>query len=374
MKPLARPLFTLCIALLAGTALAHEADEAPASPAPAGAVSGGERPQKLADNVLLVPKPVQRLLDLRTGGMAQAAPIEMAAEVQRQPDAPGAILAPQGGFLEPGPEGWPLSGRRLHTGSVLAYLHPLMTKREAARRKAEIAALAQKEVIARLNAERLAAQRAGTSGNDAGNIYYEQAKLEIAALDQRRAFLQQSLSQRVPITAPVSGLLVNTSVQDGDVVVTGQPLFDVVDPRRLRLSVPVLDPELAARTAAAEVTLPGGQSRPLVFRAREPQRNTPGWRLLYDLDGGQTGEDDDLPLPGQILRITLQPRVTAADLWRKACVTAPDGQASVWLHTAPERFERVVLDSCGGPLPAAQQATLAQARLVTQGAELLNLY
>lgn len=378
-----KTLFIMAL-LVAATCQAHEGmvdrDEAPAA-APSSALAPSDRPRCLPGGELYLPKAAQRALGIRTApwsGTAADEPVSILATVQPQPAAVVAIAAPEPGRLEAasGIAGgaWPLPGRTVHAGEILAWLHPLISQRDAARRRAELAGLDQKLVLAELNVGRLKLQGAVNANQKeaTGNIYLEEAVASRDALVSQRALVEQSLSDRVPVRAAVSGSLLATPARSGDVVTAGQILFQLSDPSRLRLAAPSFDAQLGARVRSAQAQLGGGATAELAYRGQEPLSDTPGWQLLFDLPGGAPSLS-----PGQLVSVRLRAAADgAASLPPGACALDADGAAVVWIHRAPERFAALRLKSCTAEVvPERGGAQLAQGdRLVTHGAGLLTQY
>ncbi len=379
--------------LMAAGSAAHEGevhrDEQPAVPPSAAALA--ERPRRLPDGELFLPKPAQHLLGIRTvvwAGGPVTQPLSLLAEVQAQPAAAVTLTAPEPGRLEQAlTVAWPLPGQSLHAGQLLAWLRPSISQREAARRRAQIVEFDQKLIIANLNVERLNMQSAvnGDQKVATGNIYLEEAVAERDALQRERELVAASLQDRVPLRAPVSGRLRAVPARAGDVVASGQVLFQFEDPSRLRLAVLSFDPELGERLRSAQAHLGAGDVA-LAFRGQEPLSGAPGWRLLFDPvaheetggDKDEAGVDEDDTLsPGQLVGV--RARAVAADavpLPSGACAIGADGAAVVWVHRAPERFAALPLKSCSSALaPGSGDAQLAAGdRLVIQGAGLLSQY
>jgi len=374
--------------LVAAACSAHEGevhrDEQAAVPLSAAALA--ERPRRLPDGELFLPKPAQRLLGIRTIAWSDAAATEslsLLAEVQAQPAAAVTLTAPEPGQLEAAQSAWPLPGQSLHAGQLLAWLRPLISQSDAARRRALVADLDQKLIIANLNVERLNMQSAVNDDNQnkvaTGNIYLEEAVAERDALQRQRELIAESLQDRVALRAPLSGRVLAAPARVGDVVAAGQTLFQLNDPSRLRLAALSFDPGLGERLRVVHAHLGVGGEVQLAYRGQEPLSGAPGWRLLFDpvSADGASGNDDTALSPGQLVALHAQTvPASIAALPSDACAVDADGTAVVWVHRAPERFAPLRLKSCASGIalePGSVQ--LAQGdRLVTQGAGLLSQY
>ena len=364
--------------LVAASSAAHEGevhrDETTAA-APLSSAALAERPRRLPDGDLYLPKAAQRLLGIRTQIWSAAAsvPVSLTAEVQVQPTAAVTLTAPEPGRLESAGAAWPLPGRLVHGGDVLAWLHPQIAQRDAARRRAQVADLDQQLVIANLNVDRLSLQGAVNEDQKqaTGNIYLEQAVAERDALQHERELVAQSLNERVPLRALVSGRVLAAPARAGDVVAAGQLLFQLADPSRMRLVALSFDGELGERVRAATARLDAGTEVKLVYRGQEPLAGAPGWRLLFDL------ADAAALSPGQLVEVRVEAAADGAvSLPTDACAVEADGTTVVWIHRMPERFVLLRLKSCAAGIEAARGgAQPAQGdRLVTSGAGLLSQY
>lgn len=354
-------LLLATLLLLAGAAAAHDGEPhaattaAPESPA-------GPRIRWETPDTLFVPKALQRRLGIRT---ASSTATERAAigEVIADPASRGMLSAAQPGRLETASR-WPLVGQVFAAGEVLAWLHPLRNLQEETRLRTELVQSEQALKVARINVDRLRVQAGAADGVvTTGNVYREQAELDLTLAEERHRLARAALQHRVAIRAPFGGVLSSAAAQDGEIVATGQPLFEIADPRRSWLAVITDDPHLGVRLQGASLRL-DGRRVPLNVRGVEPLAGKAGWRLLLSIEADAT---TPAPLrPGELLSVSLQinaTRVAPAD----ACVAEARG-GSVWVHVAAERFARRRLPACV-TLPAA-----ADERWVTQGAALLAQY
>jgi len=376
--------------LVAAASQAHEGEvhrDDAASAAPLSAAALAQRPRRLPDGELYLPKAAQHLLGIRTqmwSASPPTAPVSLLAEVQAQPASAATISAPGPGQLEPpgdsAAEAWPLPGQAVHAGQVLAWLRPQISQRDAARRRAQVADLEQQLIIANLNVERLKMQGAVDADQkvNTGNIYLAEAEATRDALQSQRDLMANSLEDRVALRAQVSGTVLAAPARSGDVVATGQTLFQLADPTRLRLAVLGFDPTLGGRLRAAQIRLGNGPALQLTYRGVEPLPDAPGWRLLFDAvtQSSASGGDGAALSPGQLVEVQAQATTTDTAVPSGACAIDADGAAVVWVHRAPERFAPLRLKSCTSGLaldPAGTQLAAGD-RLVTNGAGLLSQY
>lgn len=363
MKVALKALTLAATALWLVASQAHDGPHAQGEEHAIPAAASASGVQHLPDGSLVVPKSLQRLLGLRTVTLdGHAATRTLLAEVQPQPDAPTLVVASEAGTLEAPAEGWLLPGTRVEPGRVLAWLRPAVPPKDRARRQAQRAEIEQRLAIATLNAERLRLQSAVTAEGSVatGNVYFEQMLAEEAGYKAQLAELQAGLDARVPVVARGAGILQDSPLRVGSVVVAGTPLFRLHDPSRLQLVAPHFEPLPPGTVPSATL----GEHR-LLFKGQQPLDDAPGWMLRFDVDGSTALQ------VGQLVEI----RVGGVDheaLPAEACQRAADGSGTVWLHREAERFTALHLADCSH-LDASRLPT-AQARIVTDGASLLSRY
>ncbi|WP_428385318.1 efflux RND transporter periplasmic adaptor subunit [Nevskia ramosa] len=364
------------VLLLSTVALAHDGEvhRDPADAAGAVPTAPVDRPQRLADGSLQISKPMQRLLKLRTerwSSTSLASVQTLVAEARPQPEFALDVVAPERGRLEAPDGGWLQPGQAVKTGDVLAWLRPQLTQQEIADRRAKIATLEQQLVIIDVNVERQQMQSDATvaaGGSAGGNIWIEKYLADRDAMRANRDLLAQSLSDRLPLRAAVSGRVLSVPISPGAIVEAGQPLLRLADPNAVQFVVVHQQAGLAGRIAA--VHLANGQT--LRLRGEEPLADGSGWRLRFDAPASASQLAS-----GQIasLRVSLKPLPGTVAVPPGACVRSDDGGGIVWVHREAERYEARKLASCNGDgVPAATLALVDGDRIVTEGAALLSQY
>jgi len=383
---LARPWLGLLAGLLAslasGLLLAHDGElHRDEQLAVAGAVLPGlERPQRLADGSLRVPKPMQHQLGLRTRIWSAALPaagLQLVGEARTSPEAALDLVAPERGRLEVAEGGWPQAGQSVAAGRVLAWLHPQLSQQAIAERRARIAVLEQQLVIIDTNVDRQEIQSAANVAAGAGratdNIWFEKYVAERDALRANLELLRQSLSDRLPLRATVSGRVLAVPVSAGSIVEAGQTLLRLADPSAVQLVAIHQRAGLAARISAARTA--AGQ--PLRLRDEQPLADGSGWRLRFDLVGSTGGEHGQALVAGQLadVQLSLKPGPGRLAIPASACVRGNDGRGTVWLHRDAERYEPKTVPACRDEGLPTEALMLAEGdRIVVEGAALLSLY
>lgn len=347
----------------------HQAPAAaPQSAAPA--VGGDERPQRLSDGSLFVPKPLQRRLGLRTLPAASAEHpqvVELNGRVIADPAAGGRVQAPQAGRVLPGPAGLALLGRRVRQGEVLAMLQPVSELRDLGDRQAQLAEIDAQAAVAERRLARLEQLDGVVPARDT-----EAARFELEGLRARKAALGAGLDGRIPLTAPVAGVVAAVSVVNGQIVDARETLFEIVDPQRLAVEALAYDAALVDAVGGASLALDGAaveldylgggrvlreQALPLIFRVR--QGNGAGNALAV----------------GQPVKVLLRSsaRHQGVALPAAAVTRNPAGENVVWVHAAAERFVPRKVDSArlDGATLVVTAGLAAGERVVVEGAPAL---
>lgn len=362
-----------CLALAAGHASAGgDADHVHDDSAPITVSATSDAPQRLADGSLFLPKPAQRQWTIRTQPArhaSHAVRVELNGTVIADPATGGRVQATQLGTVLPGPRGMPLPGRAVRQGEVLAFLRTDTDAVERGNQQALLADLDAQHTLAESQLRRYE-QLDGLAGA-VSQERMEAARTELTALEKRRAAVDAGIHRRLPLVAPVSGVIGNSHVVAGQVVDARDVLFEILDPDRLWVEALAYDARLLtgitgadARTDDAQIlTLDfvGGarqlraQALPLLFRIRAP---------VPPLAVGQ---------PVKVYAHTAQ-EMTGVALPREALLRTGSGDTRVWLHVQAEQFvpRSVRVVDLDGARVLITDGLQDGDRVVTTGASLLS--
>ena len=323
--------------------------------------------QRLADGSLFVPKAVQRQLGIRTVlARVQNVPatIEFNGRVIADANAGGRVQASQAGRVEAGPKGLPTLGQQVAKGQVLAYLRPTSSSIERGNALAQLADLESQLAIAERKVQRY--QQLEGSVPQAS---IDAARLEGAALKERRSALGAGLNTPQAMVAPIAGVISASSAVLGQVVDTKDVLFEIVDPGRLSVEALAYDATLLNGLAAASAVVPGG-SLDLQYLGSARQLREQAIPLLFKVKTGTVAVAVGQPV--KVIAKTTQ-TTKAATVALAAVVKGPAGEASVWVHLGAERF--VLRRVTSLPIDAGNVALTTGVsdgeRVVTSGAGLL---
>ncbi len=363
------PLALIAWVTLTPTGLfAHGGEDHSHEAAPAQvAVTDPGKPRRLADGGLFVPKAAQRQLGLRTlpAAMADlAATLAFNGRVIADPNAGGRVQATQGGRVEPGPRGLPTLGQKVVRGQVLAWLRPTTGNVERGNQRALLAELAAQIALTEARLNRYAQLEGAIPGKE-----IEAARIELAALKQRKAAIGAGLDSAEALTAPASGVVSAAHVVAGQVVEAREVLFEIVDPARLAVEALAYDPAQAAGITAASLDLPGGGTA-LTFVGAGRQLREQALPLLFRVRSGNAALAVGMPVK-VIARTAATTRGAALPL--AALGRDAGGETRVWVKLAPERFapRRVETRPLDGERVVVT-AGLAEGERVVVGASLLG--
>ena len=365
---------TMCGATLAAwpvPAGAHEghdhADE-PAAPLPAAAAGG--RPARLADGSVFVPKPTQRLLELRTVRVEESdAPrsLRLAGELVGDPRASAVVQTLQGGRVAGEGGSWPVLGARVRRGQVLLRLTPSGSGSERASSAAEAARVEAELTQARADLARLE----GLAGV-VSRAEVETQRSRVASLVAQRTALRTSLSTGGErLVAPIDGVIASIDARPGMVVSPGETLLTVIDPARMSVEALAFEPVAAGGILRASVALRDGPA--LEARLAGVGAQTRGGAVPVRLDLVSVAPG---LVAGQPVTVFLERASSARGLLlpSAAVIRAPNGERIVFEKVAAERFvpRAVRIEQVSADRVVVLAGIAPQARVVVRGAHLVG--
>ena len=358
-------LLACLLALSIGQASAHGDEDHSGDAAKLPPVITLNKPQRLPDGAVFVPKDAQRRLAIRTVVGAEktvAQTVELNGHVVMDPNSGGRVQAIQSGRIEPGPKGLPVAGMKVAKGQVLAYLAPAVSSVERATQQADLADMKVKG--------RLAEQRLNRLRELAGSVPQKDIEAQVAELEgarQRAAALSRGAG-REALIAPVSGVIAVARAVNGQVVEARDILFEIVDPAHLMIEALAYDSKVVA--SLADASLAGAQT-PLTLVGGSSAFRDGALPVLYRLKkAGAT------PLAlGQAVTVIAQTRSTVkgVPLPAASVVKNAANENIVWIHERAEVFRAIPvkvtpLDGAAVVVAGIQPGT----RVVAAGATLIN--
>jgi cobalt-zinc-cadmium efflux system membrane fusion protein len=354
---------------MTGLALSHEDHDHGA--AAKTAAPSGDVPQRLPDGALFVPKPSQRLLEVRTViskvEKAQRA-VNLIGRVIADPNRGGMVQSLNGGRVMAPDKGLPRIGQTVKRGDVLAQVEPALPQADRTTISEKVGDIEQQIAVAetKLNRIRPLAER--------GIVPQSQvidAQTEIEGLKRRREIVGRARLEPEVLRAPIDGVISGAKAVAGQVVQAQDVLFQIVDQRGLWVEALVyneLNPAqikdasaMASEGTPLKLTLQGfsrtlqGQANVVHFAIQNPPPSiSVGQPVTVIVKDGMAVEGVIMP--------------------REAVVRGSNGESIVWRHTDPERFEPrpVRTEPFDATRIVVRGGITEGERVVVRGAELIN--
>lgn len=329
--------------------------------APVAATVNSDKPQRLPDGRLLLPKEAQHRLNVRTvltSDSVAARSIELNGHVVMDPNRGGRVQASSGGRISAPYGGLPLLGSKVSKGQVLAWVKPAASAYELAQQQADLA-----ETRSRLQLAEQTLARLKELSQSVPRKEIQAAEAELNGLRGRAAALS-GVGAGEALRAPVSGVLAASNAINGQVIESSAVLFEIVEPKSMLIEALAYDPALVGNIASASLQ---------------------GISLRY-LGGASSLRDGALPLLfapleatplalGQNVKLVVQTREQSKGIRipTSSIVKNSANESVVWLHDSAQVFRAVPVT----PMPVDGKTVLvtqlkAGSRVVTQGATLIN--
>jgi hypothetical protein len=338
-------------------------------PITAASVTLGEAPQRQADGSLYVPKSVQRQLGLRTqlsklGEVAAA--VELNGTVIADPNSSGRVQATHTGSVMPGPQGMPVAGRKVKKGEVLAYLRPVSSAIERGNQQSQLAELEAQFLIAERKLARYDQLEGAVPQKE-----IDTARVERAALEKRRAFVNASINAAEPLLASATGVIsASHHLVAGQIVDAKEVLFEIVDPAHLAVEALAYDASIV-KTLVSASALAEKTTLELKFVGGGQQLREQALPLLFRI----TTRNAAVAV-GQPVRVIVRTAqgIKGAAVPRAALTKGGAGDTVVWVHTEAERFvaRRVRHQALDATSIAITEGLAEGDRVVIDGAGLLS--
>lgn len=338
-------LLSLVSTMFSAQVAAHGGEDHSHDEAPQVQVSG-DKPSRLTDGSLFIPKAAQHQWQLRTRKVQLAQhqrSIELQAEVILDPAFGGLIEAGQLGQLQAGPDGWPTLGQQVRAGQVLAAIAPLDTSLDRSNQQALLAELDAQIALTQDRIRRFKQLGTLVPANELDAL-----NIDLAGLKRRREFAAKGTGQLVPVVAPVSGVISQVHKLRGQVVESQDALFQIVDPAELLIAARLYDNSLTlpAAPSASAILLAGnntGSGFPLLFQGQGlqlQQQARPLWFKPQPKAANTSANTTPQLSVGQPLTVVLATGELLSG-WavpRTALQKLDTGETAVWVHQSAERF------------------------------------
>ncbi|WP_431855948.1 efflux RND transporter periplasmic adaptor subunit [Azospirillum sp.] len=333
-----------------------------------------DKSQRRPDGSYFVPKPLQRLFEIRTqkaDTRQSALTVRLPGRIVPDPNAHGDVEASLLGRIEPPRTGFPVLGQTVKQGEVLGYVTPAVGVVDRSQVKREVARLTNEIRIAAESLEILK-QFWFVPFRD-GKILQAETKLD--GLRRERAALLPMLQTQEVLRAASDGVISLSNAINGRVVHPGEKIFEIVSPQRLWIEAVAADPDMVRDAAAgisALAVTPEGQALDLTYIGSGLALQQQSVPLMFRIDTPIEGLRVGRPVTVTVRnRNKLQQGIP---LPREALVADSSGAEQVWELVEPEVFmphtvKTEVLDGRNVLIVAGVEPG---ARIVTRGSRLLS--
>jgi hypothetical protein len=297
-----------------------------------------DRGNRRPDGSFFVPKPLQRLFNVRTArtvGAEVPVTLELAGRIVPDPHTEADVEASLLGRIDPPEAGLPVLGDVVTKGQVLAYVVPAVGVVDRSQVRREVARLTTDIRVETENLEILK-QFSFVPFRD-GKIY--QSEQRIAGLRRERDALLPLLNTNEVLRAPTDGVISASTAVSGKIVHPAEVIFQVINPKQLWIEALAPDPttaENAQRVATATALTPEGQTLALTFVGSGlalQQQSTP---ILFRIDNPPAGLRVGRPVTVAVESENRSQR--GLPITRDALTIGADGVQEVWEQSEPEVF------------------------------------
>jgi membrane fusion protein, heavy metal efflux system len=339
-------------------------DEAPA-------ILSSDAPHRLPDGTVFLPKPTQRLLELRTLRAPQSEvrkSFVFPGRVIPNPNRSGIIQSINGGRVSAPDQGLPRLGQKVTKGQVVALVEPPVNAADETTISDKFGEIAQQIVLVETKLQRLLPL---ATSNAVPKSQVTDLETELDSLRRRLVSIKAQRRQPEELTAPIDGTIAVSRVVAGQVVAPQDQLFQVVDTQALWVEGFLFGEVEPASFVSASAIFKSGAHAVLRLEG-----------VGHALQQHAVQVHFSIAAPEAAIRIGEPVRIVALGketlsgivLPREAVVRGANGALIVWTQTAPERFAPlpVRIEPVDGSRVAVLGGLEADQRVVVRAAELLN--
>jgi RND family efflux transporter MFP subunit len=325
------PAAILGLILASAVAWAHDGHDH----GPDLSVSTGNSPYRRPDGTLFVPKPTQRLLEIRTRVAAvESRPrtVRFHGRIVPNPNRSGVVQSTLQGRYEAPDGGVPPLGTKVKAGDLMGRVSAAFASIDSSDMMQTLGALDQEIALAR---RKLARQEQLLASNAVAKAAVEDTRIQLDGLEKRRQELLAARVRPEDLRAPVTGVIAATRVVAGQVVAPSDQLFQIIDPASLMVEALVfdqIDPD-----AVHEATASLGSGVAIKLRVLGHSRALQQQYSLLQFQILDAHPHLNAGAPVTVIATTGEPAIGIA-LPRSALVQAPSGQTVVFSHKEPEVF------------------------------------
>jgi cobalt-zinc-cadmium efflux system membrane fusion protein len=330
-----------------------------------------DAPHRLPDGSVFVPKPTQRLLEVRTqsveiGEVRRA--ISLPGRVIASPHQSGIVQSINGGRVSIATDRLPTLGQRVKQGELLAIVEPPVNAADETTIADKLGEITQQIMIAEVRLLRLMPLAAA---NAVPKNQVTDLQTELESLRKRQANIPTRRRQPEELRAPVDGEVAAVRVVAGQVVAPQDQVFHIVDPDAMWVEAFAFEGLDPSNIFAAVAVEHHHKSLKLQFQGVGRVLQLHATHLQFSIENPPA-----TLMVGQPTTVLVQTKeqVKGIVLPREAVVRAANGEMIVWQHAASERF---VPKPVRGQLVNGEQFVVlagldAGQSVVVKGAELIN--
>lgn len=297
--------------------------------------SSGNAPARRPNGAIFLPKPAQRLLEVRTRVLqpqTATKAVRLTGRIVANPNFSGVVQSTIQGRYQAPAGGVPALGMRVQAGDLLGTIAPSFASIDSSDMAQTLGDLDQKISIAQ---SKLARQEQLLRTNVVARAAVDDTKLELDGLVRRRAELNEARVRPEELRAPVGGVVAVTRVMSGQVVTQSERIIEIVDPSRLLVEALVFD-QISPDAVSEAYALVGGDAQvKLRFLGRSRALQQQYSLMQFEVI------DNTLPLNvGTAVIVLAHTGTPSTGLFvpRAAMAQAPNGQTVVFEHMEPEIF------------------------------------
>lgn len=331
-----------------------------------------DSPQRQSDGSVFLPKTSQRQLGIATEAVqiTESEKVqELTGRVIADPAGSSRVQAVQAGRFEIAGTGFPTIGQLVKQGQVLGVIRPSVGVIERANQNAQAIDLTSATETARKRLARLEQLEGTVAQKD-----IDAARIELQSLTERSKGIRASLSTAESLIAPTTGVISAVNVSLGQVVEAKESLFDIIDPKRLRIEAQVSPGLLSERVQSANAS-DGKQSYALRFLGISRTLQNGTLPMQFAVTGLSASGVSGLAI-GQPMQIFVATgdKLKGVVLPSAAVVKNTKNQNIVWVQHTPESFEPAVVTiaTLSGTHVLVTQGLAVGDRVVVKANSLLN--
>ena len=354
--------------VMAASAFAHEGHDH----GPDASGTSGNAPARRPDGTIFLPKPSQRLLEVRTRRLeptTQRRSARLTGRIVANPNFSGVVQSTIQGRYQAPPGGVPSLGQRVAAGDLLGRVAPSFASIDASDMTQKLGEIDQQIAVTRAKLSRIEPL---LKSNAVSRGTVEETQIQLDGLVRRREELLASRIQAEELRAPVEGVIAAVRVVSGQVISQIDQVFQIVNPSELFVEGLIFDQIDPDAIVEAEAVTANGQTLKLSYVGRSRALQQQYALIQFKVSGA--GRSLNVGMPVTIIARTGEP-VTGLFVPRAAVTQAPNGQPVVFVHKEPEVFAPTAVRSevfdaqsvlVSGGIKAGDQIVVENAPLINQ--------